>query len=112
MAGKRTQGNGTGDGAAQEPAPSQAPPQPTGGTTEQRPTSKEADALLAPMQAAKDVEDAQGFRGVRIDPTPLENYTVSGVTSGAPTPETDESARLAALERRQMPVEQLADKED
>lgn len=34
-------------------------------------------------------EQAQGFRGVEVDPTPNENYTVAGVTSGAPTPETD-----------------------
>jgi hypothetical protein len=36
-----------------------------------------------------DQESAQGFRGVEVDPTPNENYTVAGVTSGAPTPETD-----------------------
>lgn len=34
-------------------------------------------------------EHEQGFRGVEVDPTPNENYTVQGVTSGAPTPETD-----------------------
>lgn len=34
-------------------------------------------------------EQAQGFRGIEVDPTPNENYTVAGVTSGAPTPETD-----------------------
>lgn len=33
-------------------------------------------------------ETAQGFRGTEVDPTPNENYTVAGVTSGAPTPET------------------------
>ena len=39
-------------------------------------------------------ESAQGFRGIEVDPTPNENYTVAGVTSGAPTPETDvESAK-------------------
>ena len=46
----------------------------------------------AEVQKNVDEENAQGFRGVRVDPTPLENYTVDGVTSGAPTPETDESA--------------------
>jgi hypothetical protein len=34
-------------------------------------------------------EHEQGFRGTEVDPTPNENYTVQGVTSGAPTPETD-----------------------
>lgn len=41
------------------------------------------------MQAKVDKENDQGFRGVEVDPTPNENYTVAGVTSGAPTPETD-----------------------
>ena len=41
-------------------------------------------------------EQAQGFRGLKVDPTPNENYTVAGVTSGAPTPETDEGAADAA----------------
>lgn len=36
-----------------------------------------------------DVETEQGFRGVEVDPTPNENYTLAGVTSGKPTPETD-----------------------
>lgn len=53
----------------------------------------------AQAQQAMDVETEQGFRGVEVDPTPNENYTVAGVTSGAPTPETDadaaEEARLA-----------------
>jgi hypothetical protein len=34
-------------------------------------------------------EQEQGFRGVEVDPTPNENYTIAGVTNGAPTPETD-----------------------
>jgi hypothetical protein len=38
-----------------------------------------------------DKEAEQGFRGVETDPTPNENYTVAGVTSGAPTPETDKA---------------------
>lgn len=35
-----------------------------------------------------DKENAQGYRGVATDDTPNENYTVAGVTSGKPTPET------------------------
>jgi hypothetical protein len=48
------------------------------------------------VQAKVDEENAQGFRGTRVDPTPLENYTLDGVTSGKPTPETDEKAAQAA----------------
>lgn len=33
-------------------------------------------------------ETEQGFRGVEVDQTPNENYTIAGVTSGKPTPET------------------------
>lgn len=38
----------------------------------------------------------QGFRGVEVDPTPNEHYTVAGVTAGKPTPETDTAAAKAA----------------
>jgi hypothetical protein len=41
-------------------------------------------------------ETAQGFRGTRTDPTPLEHYTVDGVIAGKPTPETDDAAAEAA----------------
>jgi hypothetical protein len=41
------------------------------------------------VQAKMDEEQEQGYRGTKVDPTPNENYTVAGVTSGAPTPETD-----------------------
>jgi hypothetical protein len=57
-----------------------------------------ADAVTADTQVASgpqdavDRETAQGFRGVEVDPTPNENYTLAGVTSGAPTPETDDGA--------------------
>lgn len=50
------------------------------------------------VQAQLDEETGQGFRGTRTDPTPLENYTVEGVTSGKPTPETDESAAARAAQ--------------
>lgn len=50
----------------------------------------------AEVQAKLDKETSQGFRGTEVDPTPNENYSVKGVTSGAPTPETDpESANTA-----------------
>lgn len=51
-----------------------------------------ADPSTAEAQAKANEENAQGFRGVEVDPTPNENYTVAGVTSGAPTPETDDGA--------------------
>lgn len=56
-----------------------------------------ADAVNADAGVAKgpqeimDRETRQGFRGVEVDTTPNENYTLAGVTSGAPTPETDEA---------------------
>lgn len=49
------------------------------------------------VQAAFDKETEQGYRGeAATDPTPNENYTVAGVISGAPTPETDHDAALEA----------------
>lgn len=57
------------------------------------------DAGEAEVQDRVDQETEQGFRGTEADPTPNENYTVDGVTSGKPTPETDakqaEKARSA-----------------
>ncbi len=43
----------------------------------------------AEVQSAMDKATQQGFIGVETDDTPNENYTIAGVTSGAPTPETD-----------------------
>jgi hypothetical protein len=61
-------------------------------TTEPAPSTR--DTGSAEVQEKVDAEQERGFRGVEVDPTPNENYTVAGVTSGAPTPETD----LAAAE--------------
>lgn len=41
------------------------------------------------VQQAVDEAEDKGLLGVEVDPTPNENYTVAGVTGGAPTPETD-----------------------
>jgi hypothetical protein len=41
------------------------------------------------VQEKVDREEEQGFRGVEVDPTPNENYSVAGVLAGKPTPETD-----------------------
>lgn len=65
-----------------------------------------ADAVKADSSVASgpqeviDKETQQGFRGVEVDPTPNENYTVAGVTSGAPTPETDDGAAEDARKAR------------
>jgi hypothetical protein len=53
---------------------------------------KVADQSVSEVQKTVDAENEQGFIGTAVDPTPRENYTVGGVTSGAPTPETDEGA--------------------
>lgn len=60
--------------------------------------AKKDDGGAAEVQAKVDAENEQGFRGVRVDPTPLENYTLDGVTSGKPTPETDADAAAKARE--------------
>lgn len=67
--------------------------------------SASADAGVDQVQATVDAENAQGFRGTKVDPTPNEHYTVAGVTAGKPTPETDAAhadtvaAHTAALAR-------------
>jgi hypothetical protein len=49
-----------------------------------------ARALQEHVKGVIDEETAQGYRGANTDPTPNENYTLSGVggDSPAPTPET------------------------
>lgn len=63
--------------------------------------SKKDDIGEREVQARFDEETAQGFRGVRTDPTPLEHYTVPGVVKGKPTPETDEKAAERAVQHQQ-----------
>jgi hypothetical protein len=58
--------------------------------TERSSTAKASgDGGVAEVQQQFDKEQEQGFRGREADVTPNENYTIKGVTSGAPTPETD-----------------------
>lgn len=83
-----------------EPAPAQQPP-----PADHDPAQ---DPAAAQVQERFDREAAQGFRGVEVDPTPNENYTVSGVTGGAPTPETDPEAAEAAR-KAQATAERHAD---
>lgn len=59
-------------------------------------TSASEDAGQAQVQEKMDEITDKGFRGVAVDPTPNDAYTVSGVTSGAPTPETNAEAAKAA----------------
>ncbi|MEU1919354.1 hypothetical protein ABZ742_04175 [Streptomyces albogriseolus] len=47
------------------------------------------DGVAQAIQKATDEAEEQGFFGTAVDPTPNENYTLKGVTSGAPTPESD-----------------------
>ena len=54
------------------------------------------------VQARVDKEQEAGQRGVKVDPTPNSAYTVAGVTSGEPTPETDQSVRDEARSARQV----------
>jgi hypothetical protein len=67
-------------------------------TTEAAPTDGggDGDAGQKQAQSAMDQEQAQGFRGAKVDPTPDEHYTMAGVTSGKPTPETDADAAADA----------------
>lgn len=50
-----------------------------------------AESTAAAQKKATDAvaaEEKNGFRGVQVDKTPNENYTVAGVVAGKPTPET------------------------
>lgn len=58
------------------------------------------DAGEAEVQERFDREDERGYRGTVADPTPNSAYTVAGVTSGEPTPETDADAAAEAASRR------------
>lgn len=61
------------------------------------------DLGAAEVEANVQAEQDKGYRGEAVDPTPNSNYTVAGVTSGKPTPETDPKqaakARDAQAER-------------
>lgn len=85
--------------------PLKAAPKFGGDHPENSPEGKQAkvDAAAADQstQYAQQVADEgaeKGYRGIETDPTPNENYTIAGVTSGAPTPETDKSHAKAVRE--------------
>jgi hypothetical protein len=50
--------------------------------------TKDKTPAVDPQQVV-DQETAQGFRGVEVDSTPNQAYTLQGQADGAPTPETD-----------------------
>lgn len=57
-------------------------------------TAKQNESTSTEDKAAD--ETAKGYVGADTDPTPNESYTVGGVTSDKPTPETDAKAAEAA----------------
>lgn len=69
--------------------------------------SKKNDTVEAAGKPVADLEAAadKGYLGTTPDPTPNENYTVAGVTSGAPTPET---TRGPKDERQQSALGEMA----
>jgi hypothetical protein len=50
--------------------------------------AQDPEAATKQAQKAADVETDRGLRGVEVDSTPNENYTVAGVTAGKSVPET------------------------
>jgi hypothetical protein len=56
--------------------------------TEKKTTAAD-DAGQAEVQAMFDEANEKGYFGHSPDETPLDNYTLKGVTSGKPTPETE-----------------------
>lgn len=63
--------------------------------------ASKTDSGETEVQAKVDAENEQGYVGVRVDPTPLENYTLPGVVAGKPTPETDAAAAAKARDALQ-----------
>lgn len=56
-----------------------------------------SDAGAAQVQSKVDEWNEKGYRGVGVDPTPNEAYTIAGVTGTPdPTPETDIDAEAEA----------------
>lgn len=56
-------------------------------STKKSDASTTEDAGQAEVQAKFDEANDKGYFGTTPDETPNENYTLSGVTSGKPTPE-------------------------
>lgn len=69
---------------------------PKAAETSRQTATKGGESGEAEVQAKMDEINAQGFMGEETDQTPNQNYTVSGVTQGKPTPETDAQAKKDA----------------
>jgi len=56
------------------------------------------------VQEVIDAENEAGFRGIKMDPTPNENYSATNSAAGndLPTPETDQDLRREAAANRQV----------
>ncbi len=52
-------------------------------------TTAAKEAGADEVQAKFDEAANKGFFGEQVDETPRDNYTLQGVTSGKPTPETE-----------------------
>jgi hypothetical protein len=76
-------------------------PETSGEGLQAKTEAENADSVVA-GKVADNIgrETEQGFRGVEVDPTPNENYTLTGAASGAPTPETDPEAAEEARKAR------------
>jgi hypothetical protein len=62
--------------------------------------AEKADADVSGQVAEAIKRDtAQGFRGIEVDPTPNDHYTVQGRVDDKPVPETHDEAAKAARER-------------
>jgi hypothetical protein len=70
----------------------------TPGAQSQEDADQATEGAAQQVQESVDQETDQGFRGVEVDMTPNENYTVEGVTSGADVPETAENPPEARRE--------------
>jgi hypothetical protein len=76
------------------------PAAPAASSTDSKQAAKEVEAMHvgepqpgdggnASVQEHFDAINEQGYMGIKVDPTPNEHYTASGVNKGLPTPETD-----------------------
>lgn len=85
----------------QDNTPKAAKPKSDGGASQIESVVKEGEekGYLA-LSAATTGDDGTSNIESPVDPTPNENYTLQGVTSGKPTPETDPELRAEA--RRKM----------
>jgi hypothetical protein len=61
-------------------------------------TKSSGDGGNASVQEQMDAINEKGYFGIKVDPTPNEHYTASGVNKGLPTPETDPEQAAKAAE--------------